>query len=299
MLKKTILLSSALLLLNAENINKQFSNKYLQNVNVYQEEINNSKVLDNLDSATSSFKFKTHYDKNESKKYSKGFKLHEDINAKQEANQVYRTTQSSQFNKNVKGMEEYIINDKALNYKSYMGKYSKMAQKIIKGKYNNNTFLGNKQKIYIVISSSMPITTIQNYIRDVQPVRTDITFVMRGVIGNMKHFMPTIKWVNKLITKPNCDKPNSNKCKYRLNFTINPKVTEHFNIKEVPAVIFVKNYDGYLDEHTPLPKKRNEKAYIAYGDANIHYALEKINKKAKDKYLTKLIKAMNKNWFTK
>ena len=284
----------------AKDINKQFAEKYLQNVKIYKQEINNSGMLNKLKSSTSSFHLKIHFDKNESKRYLEGVHFVKSKNAKNEANEVNNIINSQKFNQNVKGMKEYILSDKGFNYQAYLGKYKKLADEVIKGKYSQNNFLSDKEKIYVVISSSIPKSTLQNYFLSVQPVRTDVVFVIRGLVGNnLKYFMPTFKWIRSVTKKPNCDDTKRNDCYYKVNIELNPKVTEHFNIKEVPAVIFVKNYNGFLDKYAPLPKKTDEETYIAYGDCSLSYALEEINKKAKDKYLAKLIKRMNGGFFDK
>jgi len=284
----------------ASDINKEFANKYLSNVKQYKEDINNSKMLEKLEQSTSSFDLKMKVDENESKKYTKGFSTIKSSTADSVAKEINNQVRSEEFEENVKGMKEYILSDKGFNYKSYLGKYQNLADEVIKGKVSNlpkNNFLSNKQKIYVVISSSMPKETIQNYFKTIQPVRTDVIFVTRGFIGDIKYIKPTLKWMKDILTKPNCNEEDKKKCMYQVNLEINPKVTRHFNISEVPAVIFVRNYDGYLSEYMSLPKESKEEAYIAYGDANIIYALEKINKKAKDKHLSKLIKEMRGGFF--
>lgn len=284
----------------AKDINREFANKYLSNMEQHKEDINNSKILEKLEQSTSSFDLKMKVDENESKKYTKGFSTIKSSTADSVAKEINNQVRSEEFEENVKGMKEYILSDKGFNYKSYLGKYQNLADEVIKGKVSNlpkNNFLSNKQKIYVVISSSMPKGTIQNYFKTIQPVRTDVIFVTRGFIGDIKYIKPTLKWMKDILTKPNCNEEDKKKCMYQVNLEINPKVTRHFNISEVPAVIFVRNYDGFLSEYMPLPKESKEEAYIAYGDANIIYALEKINKKAKDKHLSKLIKEMRGGFF--
>lgn len=284
----------------AKDINREFANKYLSNMEQHKEDINNSKILEKLEQSTSSFDLKMKVDENESKKYTKGFSTIKSSTADSVAKEINNQVRSEEFEENVKGMKEYILSDKGFNYKSYLGKYQNLADEVIKGKVSNlpkNNFLSNKQKIYVVISSSMPKETIQNYFKTIQPVRTDVIFVTRGFIGDIKYIKPTLKWMKDVLTKPNCNEEDKKKCMYQVNLEINPKVTRHFNISEVPAVIFVRNYDGFLSEYMPLPKESKEEAYIAYGDANIIYALEKINKKAKDKHLSKLIKEMRGGFF--
>jgi len=284
----------------AKDINREFANKYLSNIKQYEEDINNSKLNEKLQNSTSSFDLKMKVDENESKKYTKGFSTIKSSTADSVAKEINNQVRSEEFEENVKGMKEYILSDKGFNYKSYLGKYQNLADEVIKGKVSNlpkNNFLSNKQKIYVVISSSMPKETIQNYFKTIQPVRTDVIFVTRGFIGDIKYIKPTLKWMKDILTKPNCNEEDKKKCMYQVNLEINPKVTRHFNISEVPAVIFVRNYDGFLSEYMPLPKESKEEAYVAYGDANIIYALEKINKKAKDKHLSKLIKEMRGGFF--
>lgn len=284
----------------AKDINREFANKYLSNMEQHKEDINNSKILEKLEQSTSSFDLKMKVDENESKKYTKDFSTIKSSTADSVAKEINNQVRSEEFEENVKGMKEYILSDKGFNYKSYLGKYQNLADEVIKGKVSNlpkNNFLSNKQKIYVVISSSMPKETIQNYFKTIQPVRTDVIFVTRGFIGDIKYIKPTLKWMKDILTKPNCNEEDKKKCMYQVNLEINPKVTRHFNISEVPAVIFVRNYDGFLSEYMPLPKESKEEAYIAYGDANIIYALEKINKKAKDKHLSKLIKEMRGGFF--
>ena len=284
----------------AKDINREFANKYLSNIKQYEEDINNSKLNEKLQNSTSSFNLKTELDENESKKQTKDISFVKSNSAKEQAKEVNNQVRSEEFEENVKGMKEYILSDKGFNYNSYLGKYQNLVDEVIKGKVSNlpkNNFLSNKQKIYVVISSSIPKETIQNYFKTIQPVRTDVIFVTRGFIGDIKYIKPTLKWMKDILTKPNCNEEDKKKCMYQVNLEINPKVTRHFNISEVPAVIFVRNYDGFLSEYMPLPKESKEEAYIAYGDANIIYALEKINKKAKDKHLSKLIKEMRGGFF--
>jgi len=281
----------------ANYINKDFARKYLSNVKQYERDINDSHLIDRLQKTTSSYKLKTHLDKNETKRYSKDFSIVKSRTANTQAKEVDAYLKSDKFTQNINGMKEYILSDKGFNYEAYLGKYKKLADEVIKGEVSQNNFLTDKQKIYVVISSSMPKGTIQNYFKTIQPVRTDIIFVTRGFIGDIKYIKPTLKWMKEILTKPECREKDPKKCMYRVNLEINPKVTQHFNITEVPAVIFVKNYNGFLDKYTPVPKKSNEEAYIAYGDANIIYVLEKINREAKDRNLAKLIKAMRGGFY--
>ncbi len=266
-------------------VNKEFEKKYLLSVKTYKNEINQSKLLQqnvNID--------KIQFDINKTLKKI-NFKKPSNKEAKIQAEEISNYLKSSKFQENVVNMKKYILYDKKIGFSKYLPKNYFF-------KLKKHNFLANDETIYVVISSSIPISTIQNYFQEVQPVRTDIIFVLRGFVGNNpKRIKPTLKWLNRILTKDPNKKP-SKKNRYWVNVEINPKVTEHFNIKEVPAVIYVKNYNGFLDMYKPLPKRdMGEKAYIAYGDANLVYVFEKINQKAKSKTLEKLIKKMRGGFF--
>jgi len=281
-MKKLLLLVPLLLFA----INKEFEKKYLSNVKMYESEINQSGLLkQNINIG------KIQLDLNRTLKGIK-FQKPNNKNASLQAKKLNDYLHGKKYQKNIQEMRQYILYDKDINFSKYIPKG--FSAKFLK----RHKYLANDEAIYIVISSSMPISTIQNYFKTVQPVSEDITFVLRGLVGNdLKHIKPTLKWMNKVLTI-NPYKKTSKNNRYRVNLAINPKVTEHFGITEVPAVIFVKNYNGFLDKYEPLPKgNTGEEAYIAYGDANLIYTLERINKKAKSKTLGRLIKKMRGGFF--
>ena len=69
-------------------------------------------------------------------------------------------------------------------------------------------------------------------------------------------------------------------------------------MSEVPAVIFVKNYNPFSEiQGNAVETESNEEVFISYGDSRINYVLEKINKEAKSEGLENLIKEINKGFF--
>ena len=275
----------------AGEINEEFAKKYLSNVKTYQKELNQSQIIEKLKNSTSSFKIKT--DKNTSVK----LKLLNSNEAKKEANEVNKYLHSKTYEENIENMKGYILHDKELNYKKYV--YSNLAKSVFKN-LNPNKYLSKDEKVYVIISSSIPKTTLKNYIRSVQNINgEDVVFVLRGFVGGIKKVKPTLAFIQSLLKKENCNDNNSTKCMYRAKIEINPKITRHFNIQEVPAVIFVRGYNGILDKHTTFKEYQSdsEEAFIALGDSNLIYALEKLNKKAKDKTLNNLIKALRSSFF--
>jgi len=219
------------------------------------------------------------------------------------ANSINNFIESKKFQRNVKSAKDYILYDKGFNFSKYEGQYKAIIDKLqhSKGGILGNKYLDSDERIYVVISSSIPKTTIKNYFAEAEPVGTDIHFVLRGLIGGIHKIKPTLKWLNSIIVKNPDGNITDPKNRYQVQVEVNPKVTMYYGIKEVPAVIFVKGFNPLLEAHEPLPIKKddNESVYIAYGDANLMYSLKKINKVAKSKGLADLIKHMKQGFFQK
>jgi type-F conjugative transfer system pilin assembly protein TrbC len=217
------------------------------------------------------------------------------------AKEINSNVRSKKFQDKVTEYEKYILEDKKLNFKDKMGKYAFVTDKLKNSKYANvnyeNKFLDYDSRLIICISSSVPKETIKTYFKDFEKLGTDVLFVMNGFVGNNpKYIQPTLKYIKDLLKYGNGDKDL-----YNIRVDINPKIFRKYSIKRVPATIFVKNYNPYSEIQGNSASGDNhldeETAYISYGDSNIRYILEKINKKAKNKGLKKLIKKINGGFF--
>ena len=218
------------------------------------------------------------------------------------AQEVKDFTSTREFKKELKVNEDYILYDEGIDFSKYTGLSKEEVESLRNGTHNpliDNQFLSNDEKIFIVISSSLPKETILNYFRMLESVNADVTFILQGLVGNdIAKLNPTIDYIRDLLIKDKntpLDTPNN---AYAFKVDINPKVTQKFNITHAPAVIFIKNYDNTLQEPQELQESSNtEQAFIAYGAVNIRYALGKINKKANSKGLESLLEELDKSFF--
>lgn len=210
---------------------------------------------------------------------------------------------TKEFKKELQANEDYILYNKEIDFSKYTGLSKEELEALRNGSHNNSLanhqFLSNDEKIFIVISSSLPKETILNYFIILESVNTDIIFILQGLIGNdIAKLNPTIDYIRDLLIKDKnapLDTPNN---AYAFKIDINPKVTQKFNITHAPAVIFISNYDKILEEPQALQESsNNEQAFIAYGAVDISYALREINKKAKSKGLEKLLAQLNQSFF--
>ncbi|EMS7925884.1 hypothetical protein WK350_000735 [Campylobacter upsaliensis] len=310
-MKKTFLLSiSFALCLNADNnLTKEqiFENKYLKDKASMQNQI----FVDELYKNTKDFNLtKLRSDFNLSKeqineKYNPNF--YESTEANQSAKEVSNIRRSDSFGKEVVKNEDYILHDKSLNFSEYLGQYSNNTKDLInqmeskKHLISSNKYLNSNEKLFIVLSSSMSKQSIQNYFKLLEKVNTDVTFVLRGLVGNdVRYINPTRLYIQDLLVKNPHNKDKQDKDNfYYYNIQINPKITKQYNITKVPAIIFVKNYNPIIEDYQEMPTKadENEEVFIAYGEASVDYALKEINKEAKSEGLERLLKNMQENFY--
>ncbi|HEH5157354.1 TPA: hypothetical protein SG801_001672 [Campylobacter coli] len=307
----SILLCSSLFAIDS-NITKEqiFRNKYLQDKSQMQNKISVDELHRNTrDFNLSSVRQDMNLTKNEiESKYE--IKFNQSMEANQSAKEISNMRRSEAFQKKIVDNQNYILYDKSMNFDEYLGEYSQNTKDMISQMENSkhlissNKYLNPNEKIFIVISSSMDKSSIQNYFKLLENVNTDITFVLRGLVGNdARYINPTFSYLQDLLIKdPNNKNKEDKNNFYYFNIEINPKVTRRFNITKAPAVIFIKNYDPIVQDYqkmTNTPADTNEEYYVAYGEVSINYALSEINKQAKSDGLARLIQNMNSNFYTK
>lgn len=307
----SILLCSSLFATDT-NITKEqiFRNKYLQDKSQMQNKISVDELHRNTrDFNLSSVRQDMNLTKNEiESKYE--IKFNQSMEANQSAKEISNIRRSEAFQKKIVDNQNYILYDKSMNFDEYLGEYSQNTKDMISQMENSkhlissNKYLNPNEKIFIVISSSMDKSSIQNYFKLLENVNTDITFVLRGLVGNdARYINPTFSYLQDLLIKdPNNKNKEDKNNFYYFNIEINPKVTRRFNITKTPAVIFIKNYDPIVQDYqktTNTPADTNEEYYVAYGEVSINYALSEINKQAKSDGLARLIQNMNSNFYTK
>ena len=142
------------------------------------------------------------------------------------------------------------------------------------------------EHIYIFISSSMPTSTIRNYVQDVARLNDpNVVFVMRGFINGMKKIKPTMDFVRNIIQKqPGC----TGKCDvYNVSVQINPILYSRYNVDRVPAILYVQ---GNVIQQSGIVDNASYPYWLAYGDAS----LDTVTEIFADKSGSESMKAVNK-----
>lgn len=137
------------------------------------------------------------------------------------------------------------------------------------------------ERIYVFISSSVPLDTLRNYAADLDRLRDpNISMVMRGFVDGIKHFKPTLEFLQKVLTRdPKCDFTTQQCDAFRATVNIDPLLFRRYSIGHVPAIVYVKGLslvDAGLSEGI-TDNATFAEAYLVRGDVSLEYALDKIH----------------------
>ena len=154
--------------------------------------------------------------------------------------------------------------------------------------------LDNGERIYIFVSSSMPMETLRNYAADAAALRDNkVSIVLRGFIGGMTKIMPTSNFVfETLKTDPGCQLSAGQSCSVRaVNMEVDPMLFRRYGISRVPAVVYVRG----LKTNSPDGSEGNSEhivqsgeVYRIWGDASLSYILNKLGDAAEVEKLQRM-----------
>jgi len=160
---------------------------------------------------------------------------------------------------------------------------------------NQDDYLLSDERIYLFISSSIPIKTLKNYAADIDRLNDPrITMVMRGFINGMQKVKPTMQFVRNILNKdPQCD--NLAQCPtYHVTINVDPLLFSRYGIDTVPAILYVNgvsSVDPPKSEGLPANTSIAD-AYIVDGDVSLEYALDIIEQQSHSSQITEILTRM-------
>ena len=250
---------------NDINETKIFLDKYLPKSKI--SKYKNQSTYKAYDEKISTIKDMKQTDKDTNSSASETVKnLYKDKAVYNEAKKIKTYVNSKEYSEKLQKAKDDILYDKKTNWQQYVPNNLKTGDNRLK----IDTIFGS-EKIFIIISSSIPDITLKNYLISLSPLSTKVTFVLRGVIGSHKKIMPTLYWIKDLLGD-----------KFQYNIMIDPRITKKYNITKIPAILYIKDYNLDMEKH-----------WIYYGDISIKYALEKINEDAKSEFLDDIVANIN------
>lgn len=148
--------------------------------------------------------------------------------------------------------------------------------------------LSETERIFIFVSSSMPISTLRTYAAEIENIGDrNIVMVLRGFVGGMEKSAPTMAFCKQvLMFDPDC---KANDCEaFRAQIQIDPNLFRQFGINEVPAMVYAQNVhlvDPEQSAGIPENTKGRITGYKLYGAVPIEYALDKFYQESKSSNL--------------
>jgi len=152
------------------------------------------------------------------------------------------------------------------------------------------TRLASDERIYIFVSSSMPEATIRAYVQDVDQLHDpNIIFVLRGFVGGMKTFAPTVQFIANMLKKDRtCE--GTDCLTYGPAFEIDPNLYRRYKPSQVPAVVFARDVTSRgpdttegIDENESFTAKNPW--WMIYGDASLSYLFSRVAESANSSVL--------------
>jgi type-F conjugative transfer system pilin assembly protein TrbC len=218
--------------------------------------------------------------------------------ANEQAEALFRHSQSDSFRAAVKEQEcrvrETLSGMTGLHEGEDCGEEAGTAAKKEAAK-DQGPLLGDHERIYIFISSSVPIRTLRNYARDIDRIgEKNISLVMRGFVDGMGTFGPTAEFLREvLVDDPICWTEDPAKCRgMNVQVSIDPMLFRAFEVEVVPAIAYERGLRP-TGQGPRLPSEVVTKdSYLVYGDASITEALEVVNRVVKAKSLAAVLRRL-------
>ena len=225
--------------------------------------------------------------KKHSKKYQKFIKkIHSKYTKKadQMALHDYVTFQAG-LDKRLASMRKLLSKETGVNYSVKINKYS-------------NHFFAKSDRLYIFISSSIPIQTLRDYAEIVSVLKNNnIYFVLRGCVDGCHTIAPTESFVKKMIGLP-----DNKVLPIAHGIQIDPLLFRLYGIKRVPVFVYAENVNplnstrsqGWLKNLSGKPV-----FYKSIGDWSFRYHIEQLANASKSNGLKELLDNIDKTWYQK
>ena len=142
------------------------------------------------------------------------------------------------------------------------------------------------ERIYLFVSSSVPVRTLRNYARDLEAMgEPRALMVMRGFVGGIRRFGPTREFLLRVLKRdPDCDHLTERCSGHDVQIWIDPLLFRRFGIEEVPAFVYVRGLsvrDPTAAESDPENASFG-RALLLRGDVPLDYFLEVLFRETRD-----------------
>lgn len=143
--------------------------------------------------------------------------------------------------------------------------------------------LGGDERLYIFVSSSMPLHVVRTYVADIAKLKDRrVSVVLRGFVDGMEKIVPTTNYIMNVIKKKStCEIAAGIKCDvHAVGPMVDPLLFRKYEVTSVPAFVYVKG----IKPHNPGMSEGDGEnladagSYIKVsGDVSLRHVLQKFS----------------------
>lgn len=170
---------------------------------------------------------------------------------------------------------------------------AKVAETEKKGNEKNNIqgLLNNDERLYVLVSTSMPKETIRKYLADINKIGDpNVIMVLRGVPGGARNL---VNFRNTIIEQWSIKEMDL------INIQIDPLIFRAYSIDSVPAIIYASGLELMDIEQSEgwSENAQVKDAYIIHGDVSLEYAIESIYQRTGNKRVLDIYHNLKRSFY--
>lgn len=151
--------------------------------------------------------------------------------------------------------------------------------------------LGSDERIYVFVSSSMPLIALRNYAADISRLQDEnVVMVLRGFVGGVEKMGPTIAFIESVLRVSEDCPLGEPGCKLRnIHVVVDPLLYRRYGIERVPAVVVARGVQAQNEGQSEGDDDVSVQEYfVVNGDARLGYALELVRRESSSPWLAQL-----------
>ena len=218
--------------------------------------------------------------------------------AKDKAREIVDFIYSDEYQNKVRMETERL--KKTVFGQQFKSELGKQVERQIQPQAEQGKLAGN-ERLYIFISSSVPMHVLRNYAADAGRLQDpNIIFVLRGFVGGAKYVKPTKNLVSDMLKRsPDCD-ASAGKCEtLSVSLQIDPALFARYGVSEVPAFVYVPNIQILdFDKSEGEIDSAKVGTYTAMkGDMPLENVLDKLQAETGSRSLALVLTALRSGFF--
>ncbi len=159
--------------------------------------------------------------------------------------------------------------------------------------------LSPDERLYVFVSSSVPLQTLKNYAAVIDKVNDpNIVMVMRGFVGGLRDWGKMLDFSSRVLVKDTLCDTRRERCEmYAVNLEVDPLLFRRYDVSMVPTVVYARGVNR-MDPVLSEGLSDNAKAadfYSVRGDMALEYLLETIRRETGSASIEAVLSALRRS----